>query len=235
LRDGIVRPSISEYASPITLVKKKNGDTRLCVDYRQLNKKIIKDHYPLPLIDDQLDRLQDSVLFSTIDLKDGFFHVFIIEDSRKYTAFIVPDGHYEFLKAPFGLYNSPAIFQKFINATFQELIANGTVLTYLDDLIIPSCDAREDVQKLRVLTIASEYGLNINWSKCHFLKYQIEYLGYIVESGGIRPSKHKTRAVANFPTPTNTKQVQSFLGLTGYFKKFILAYSEIARPLSDLL
>jgi len=85
------------------------------------------------------------------------------------------------------------------------------------------------------LTIASEYRLNINWSKCHFLKHQIEYLGYIVESGSIRPSKHKTRAVVNFPTPTNTKQVQSFLGFTGYFRKFIPAYSEIVCPLSDLL
>ncbi|KAG5325021.1 POL3 protein, partial [Pseudoatta argentina] len=135
LRDGIIRPSISEYASPITLV----GDTRLCVDYRQLNKKIIKDRYPLPLIDDQIDRLQDSLFFSTIDLKDGFFHVSLTQNS------------------------------------------------------------------------------------------------YIVENGSVRPSEHKTRVVINFPTPTNAKQVQSFLGLTGYFRKFIPAYSEIARPLSDLL
>lgn len=103
LRDGIIRPSISEYASPITLAKKKNGDMRLCVDYRQINKKIIKDRYPLPLIDDQIDRLQDSLLFSTIDLKDGIFHVTVTQDSCKYTASIVSDGHYEFLKAPFGL------------------------------------------------------------------------------------------------------------------------------------
>lgn len=128
LRDGIIRLSISEYAS-ITLKK----TVRLCADYRKLNQKIIKNQYPLPLIDNQLDQLQGSILFSTLDLKDGFFHVSINKDSCKYIAFIVPDGHYEFLKAPFGLCNSSAIFQKFINATFQELIINGTVLTYLDD------------------------------------------------------------------------------------------------------
>lgn len=236
LRDEIIRPSISEYASPITLVKKKNNELRLCVDYRQVNKKIIKDRYPLPLIDDQLGRLQDSVLFSVLDLKDGFFHVPISEDSCKYTAFIIPDEHYEFLRAPFGLCNSPAIFQKFINAVFRELIANGTVLTYLDDLIIPSCDIEGRLQKLsQVLNTASEHGLNINWSKSHFLKDKIEYLGHIIENGCMRPSEHKTRAVINFPTPTNTRQVQSFLGLTGYFRKFVSGYSKITRPLSDLL
>lgn len=158
------------------------------------------------------------------------------EDNCKYTAFIIPDGHYEFLRAPFGLCNSPAVFQKFINAIFRELIANETVLTYLDDLIIPSRDEKEGVRKLRnVLTVASDHGLNINWSKCHFLEKRIEYLGHVIESGCMRPSDRKTQAVMNFPTLNNTKQVQSFLGLTGYFRKFIRGYSEIARPLSDLL
>lgn len=110
LQAGIARPSTSEYASPVVLVKKKDGNTRLCVDYRKLNRKVIKDRYPLPLIDDQVDKLQGSIFFSVLDLKDGFFHVPISEDSIKYTAFIVPDGHYEFLKTPFGLCNSPAIF-----------------------------------------------------------------------------------------------------------------------------
>jgi hypothetical protein len=101
--------------------------------------------------------LQSAILFSTLDLKYGFFHIFVSEDSCKYTAFIIPDGHFEFLKAPFGLCNSPAIFQKFINATFQKLIANGTVLTYLDDLIIPSRNEEESMRKLRnVLSVASE-------------------------------------------------------------------------------
>ncbi|XP_076638825.1 uncharacterized protein LOC143350687 [Colletes latitarsis] len=122
LDEGIVQPSLSEYASPIVLVKKKNGSIRLCVNYRLVNKKIVKDRYPLPLIDDQINSLQGAKYYSTLDLQNGFFHVPVEQNSRKYTAFIVPDGHYEFLKVPFGLCNSPAVFQKYVNAVFKELI-----------------------------------------------------------------------------------------------------------------
>lgn len=234
--DGIVRPSVSDFASPIVLVTKKNGQPRLCVDYRALNKKIIKDRNPLPLIEDQLDRLQDARLFSTLDLRDGFLHVPVEEDSVKYTAFVVPDGHYEFLKVPFGLCNSPAVFQRHIRAVFRPLITNGVVLVYLDDLIIPSKDEREGLEKLKtVLQTASQFGLEINWTKCELLVDKVEYLGYIVEAGQIQPSPKKTLAVSKFPLPRTIKQVQSFLGLTGYFRKFIPQFSVRARPLSQLL
>lgn len=236
LREGIIRSSASEYASPIVLAKKKDGASRLCVDYRKLNRKVVKDRYPLPLIEDCLDRLQGSKYFSTIDLKNGFFHVPVEESSRKYTAFVVPDGHYEFLRVPFGLCNSPAIFQKYITAVFRELMVEGIVLTYLDDLIVPSRTEEEGLERLRrVLVTASDYGLNVRWKKCHFLQSQVEYLGHIVENGCVKPLKRKTLAVKQFPVPTNVKQVQSFLGLTGYFRKFIPRYSLIARPLSQLL
>lgn len=236
LQEEIIRPSTSKYASPVVLARKKDGTIRLCVDYRKLNRKILKDRYPLPLIEDQLDRLRGSIFFNTIDLKDGFFHVPVEENSRKYTAFIVPDGHYEFLRTPFGLCNSPAIFQKYINAIFRELISEGIVLTYLNDLIIPSSTEKEGLCKLqKVLSTAGDHGLNIRWNKCCFLQRQIEYLGHVIENGCVRPSKQKTSAVKNFPTPTNVKQMQSFLGLTCYFRKFIPQYSLIARPLSDLL
>lgn len=163
----IIRPSVSDYASPIVLVAKKNGQVRLCVDYRPLNAKIIKDRNPLPLIEDQLDRLQDARVFTTLDLKDGFFHVPVCEESRKYTAFVVPDGHYEFLRVPFGLCNSPAVFQRHVRVVFRPLITSGTVLVYLDDLIIPARDERESLDKLKmVLRAASEYGLVLNWKKC---------------------------------------------------------------------
>lgn len=236
MRDGIVQPSLSDYASPVVLTKKKNGFTRLCVDYRQLNKKIIKDRYPLPLIEDQLDQLQDAKIFSTLDLRNGFFHVKVHESSRKYTAFIVPDGHYEFLRVPFGLCNSPAIFQRFINIVFKDLIRVKIVLTYLDDLIIPSIDYESGIQNLEIaLRVASEAGLVINWQKCSFLKERVEFLGHIIENGCISPSERKVEAIKCFPELTNIKRVQSYLGLSGYFRKFIPHYSVIARPLSNLL
>ena len=236
IRDGIVRPSSSDYASPIVLVKKKDQTTRLCVDYRQLNRKLIKDRFPLPLIEDVLDQLQDAQVFTTLDLKNGFFHVPVEESSRKYTSFIVPDGQYEFLKVPFGLSTSPSVFQRYVNNIFRDLMRKGVVILYMDDLIIPSKDEVEGLEKLKmVLQQASDYGLEIKIKKCQFLKRSVEFLGHIVEDGTVRPSSEKTQAVQRFPCPTNVKQVQSFLGLTGYFRKFIQGYSKIAKPLSDLL
>lgn len=236
IRDGIIQPSLSEYASPIVLTKKKDNSVRLCVDYRLLNKKIVKDRYPLPIIEDQLDLLQNAKFFSTLDLKNGFFHVSIEEQSRKYTAFIIPDGHYEFLRVPFGLCNSPAVFQRFINIVFRDLIRAKIMLTYMDDLIIPSSDCKNGIANLKtVLKTASEAGLIINWRKCNFLQSRVEFLGHIIEDGRVYPSKRKIEAVQKFPEPSNEKQMQSFLGLSGYFRKFIPQYSTIARPLSDLL
>lgn len=234
--EGIIRPSVSDYASPVVLKMKKNGQPRLCIDYRELNRKIIRDRYPLPLIEDQLDRLQGAKVFSTLDLKDGFFHVPIEEDSIKYTALCIPDGHFEFLRVPFGLCNSPAVFQRHIRAVFRDLIGAGIVLMYLDDLIVPAKTDEENIEKLQqVLDTACRYGLIFNWKKCSLLVRRVEYLGHVVEDGMIRPSKGKIYAVTNFPEPSTPKGVQSFLGLIGYFRKFIPQYATIARPLSELL
>jgi len=233
---GIVRSSTSDFASPIVLVKKRDGSYRLCVDYRLLNKKLIKDRYPLPLIEDQLDRLQDAKLFSTLDLKNGFFHVCMDDTSVKYKSFIVPDGQYEFLRVPFGLCNSPSVFQRFINAVFRDLIRNKIVLTYMDDLIVLSENENDGLENLKsVLTTATQAGLAINWEKCSFLQRRVEFLGYIIENGTVRPSERKVKVVMRFPEPRNVKQIQTFLGLSGYFRKFVPNYSTIARPLSNLL
>ncbi|GFV64516.1 transposon Tf2-6 polyprotein [Trichonephila clavipes] len=235
LEQGIVRPSSSEYASPIVLVKKKNGTTRLCIDYRTLNRKLVKDRFPLPLIEDVLDRLQGAKVYTTLDLKNGFFHVDVNEDCKHLTSFVVPDGQFEFNKVPFSLSTSPSVFQRYVYSIFRELMRKGIVIIYMDDLVIPAKDEKEGLEKLReVLEVASKYGLEMKFKKCQFLRGKVEFLGHVVENGTIRPSIAKTIAVKKFPVPTTVKQVQSFLGLTGYFRKFIPAYSQIAKPLSDL-
>lgn len=128
LEEGIIKESSSDFASPIVLVKKKNGATRICCDYRKLNKVIVKDRFPLPLIEDVLDKLEGTKNFSTIDLKNGFFHVDVEESSTKYTSFVTPNGQYEFLKCPFGLCNSPAVFQRFINNIFRPLTSKNYMI-----------------------------------------------------------------------------------------------------------
>ncbi|GFX33597.1 retrovirus-related Pol polyprotein from transposon 297 [Trichonephila clavipes] len=181
--------------------QEKDGSSRMCIDYRKLNQKPVKDKFPLPIIEDVLDTLQEAKVYSTLYLRNGFFHVDVDEDCRKYTSFIVPDGQFEFNKVPFGLSTSPGVFQRYVSSIFRDLTRKGIVISYLDDLVIPAKNEQE---------------------------------GHIVESGTIKPSPTKTLAVRKFPEPTTIKQVQSFLGLTGYFRKYIKDYSKIAKPLSDL-
>lgn len=176
-----------------------------------LNKKIIKDRYSLPLIEDQLDRLQGARIFNIIDLRNGFFHVRMDEASIKYTSFIVPDRQFEFLRVSFGLCNSPSVFQRFINAVFRDLVKQKIVLVYMDDLIVLSTNEDEGLDNLKiVLDVASRAGLTINWEKCCFLRRAVEFLGHVVENGTIRPSEQKTKAVMCFPEPENARQIDPF-------------------------
>ncbi|GFX29775.1 hypothetical protein TNCV_4749041 [Trichonephila clavipes] len=219
LNEGIIRPIYSEYASPIVMVKKKDGSSKMCIDYRKLNQKLVNDKFPLPLIEDVLDTLQEVKVYSTLDLRNGFFHVDVDEDCRKYTSFIVPDGQFEFNKVPFGLSTSPGVFQRYVSSIFRDLTRKGIVISCLDDLVIPAKNEQEGLEKLKIIfEVAKKYGLEIKFKKCQFLKKKIEILGHIVESGTIKPSTTKTLAVRKFPEPTTIKQVQSFLGLTGYFR-----------------
>lgn len=236
INDGIVLPFVSQYASPVVVVKKKNGTNRLCVDYRKLNSKTIKDRYPVPLIDEQLDNLQQARVFSTLDLRNGFFHVRVHKDSWKYLAFVTSSGQYTFTRAPFGFCNSPRVFQRYINEVFRELMNKNIVLLYMDDIIVLSKNKTEAMDRItQVLHCAAAAGLDINWKKCRFLQSKIEYLGHIIEDGKIIPSPDKTKAVIGFREPRDVKELQRFLGSTGYFRKFIKDYALIARPLSDLM
>lgn len=178
LKTNVIRPSNSPYSSPIVLVKKKSGATRLCVDYRQLNKLTVRDHYPIPLIDDHLDMLRGKRVFSSIDLKSGFHHVHMDEGSVKYTSFVTPFGQYEYLRMPFGLCNSPSVFQRFINTIFRRLIDVQKVLVYLDDILTATESVDENLAILEdVLQVISKYNLELRLDKCSFLQSSIEYLG----------------------------------------------------------
>ncbi|GFU83297.1 retrovirus-related Pol polyprotein from transposon 297 [Trichonephila clavipes] len=202
LNTNIIKPSCSDYAAPIVLCKKKNGEHRLCVDYRNLNRKMIKDKFPLPLIEEVLDKLENSKVYTSLDLKNGFFHVPMDPNSTKYTSFVTHEGQYEFLRVPFGLSNSPSVFQRFIYTVFRKLIRDNILIVYMDDLLIPSQNEAEGLNKLRlVLQTAADFGLELNLKKCNFLQRKIEFLGYIIENGTIKPSPSKTQAVQNFPQP----------------------------------
>ncbi|GFU93011.1 hypothetical protein TNCV_2081571 [Trichonephila clavipes] len=200
----------------------KDGSSRRCIDYIKLNQKLVKDIFPLPLIEDVFDTLQEAKVYSTLVWRNGFFHVDVDEDCKKYTSFIVPDGQFEFNEVNFGLSTSPGVFHCYVSSIFRDLTRKGIVISYLDDLAIPSKNEDESLEKLEIVfEVAKKYGLEIKFKKSQFLRRKIEFLGHIVESGTFKPSTTKTLAIPKFSEPTTIKQVQSFLGLTGYFHMYI--------------
>lgn len=227
LSKGIIRESQSEYASPIILVKKKDGSDRMCVDYRALNAITIKDRFPLPLIDDHIDKLGSAKYFTSLDMATGFHQVPMKDDdSISKTAFVTPESQFEYLKMPYGLANAPVVYQRIISKTLKALIDTGRVLTYIDDVLILSDTVDDGLTMLRqVLTTLTAAGFSINLKKCAFLETEIEYLGRLISQGQVRPSPGKVDALVKSQKPTNVKQVRQFLGLAGYFRRYIANYA----------
>lgn len=235
LRDGVIRESYSEFASPVVVVKKKNGSHRVCIDYRRLNSKIIRDRFPMPIIEDEIDKLTGARVFTVLDLRNGFFHVPVNAESVKYTSFVTYDGQYEFLKTPFGLSVSPTCFLRYVQYVFKSLVQQKVVITYMDDLIIPAIDEDDGIQKLKlVLDVASVAGLQISWEKCKYLQKQVEFLGYQISAGSLKPSPKNVASVRKFPEPKTVEEVQRFLGMCGYFRKFVQGFALVAKPLTNL-
>lgn len=223
---NVIRPSESPYASPIVLVRKKNGEIRMCVDYREINKITVKDNFPVPLIDDHLDRLKDRMVFSKLDLKNGFFHVKMAESSIKFTSFVTPLGQYEYLRMPFGLANAPRVFQRFTYKIFKDLIDQDKILMYFDDILVATKSITEHLEILReVFRLARRYRLEFRLDKCSFLYSETTYLGYSISSAGIRPSGEHAQSIMNFPIPRNAAQVHQFLGLASFFRRFVFDFN----------
>lgn len=230
-----IRPSSSPYGAPVLFAKKKDGTLRFCVDYRKLNNATIKDNYSLPRADELFDRLQGAKYFSTLDLQSGFHQIRMNERDIEKTAFNTRYGHFEFLVMPFGLTNAPATFMRLMNSIFQDMLDDG-VLVFLDDIMIYAKTEEEHRRRLReVLTRLRKHKLYANKKKCKLWQTQVEFLGHIVDKDGLRVLPNKAKAVKDWPTPKDGQEVYSFLGLVGYYRRFINKFSDLANPLFTLI
>lgn len=234
LKQGAVVPSKSPWSFPVVLVKKKDGSLRFCVDYRKLNNITKKDVYPLPRIDDSLNALGGAQFFSTFDMTSGYWQIRMNEESQEKTSFICHQGLFEFKVMPFGLCNAPATFQRFMDSTFAGL-KWICCLIYLDDLIVFSSSFDQHLKDLNECLLRLEkVNVCLNPKKCRIFEKNLIYLGHQVSSDGIQPDPNKLKAIDQMPVPKNKTEMKSFLGLCGYYRKFIRNFSTIAFPLNQL-
>lgn len=234
LEAGIIEPSKSPWAAPIVLVRKKDNTTRFCVDYRKLNLATIKDSYPLPKIDESLDRLSGANFYCTLDLAQGFYQVKMREECKPLTAFATHKGLFQFRVMPFGLANSPKTFER-----LMELVLCGLqfdrCLIYLDDVIVFGRTFSETLENLiSVFDRFKGANLKLKPKKCKIFQDEVRYLGHIVSAEGIKCDPEKVNAIKDWPTPQSVSDVRSFLGIASYYRKFISEFSTIAFPLTQL-
>ena len=234
LDTGRLRPSESPWGTNVIFAKKKDGGLRFCVDYRGLNDRTIRNSYPLPHTDDLFDRLTGARYFSKIDLRTGFYQILLAEGDCDKTAFRTRYGHFEWTVLPMGLTNAPATFQHLMNSTFRDLL-DRCVLVFLDDIVVYSATLEQHERDVfAVLSRLQQSHLFAKKSKCELFMHEIEFLGHHVGRDGLRVMADKVKSVQDWPTPCNASDVRSFLGLAGYYRRFIAGFSGIAAPLHDL-
>lgn len=240
LSDGIIRPSHSPYNSPVWIVPKKldaSGQKkfRMVIDYRKINSKTISDRYPIPDTAAVLANLGKSKYFTTLDLASGFHQIPMSERDIEKTAFSVNNSKYEYVRLPFGLKNAPSIFQRVMDDVLREHIGK-ICYVYIDDIIIFSETIEEHLRNLKIVfETLRKANFRIQPDKSEFLKNSVEFLGFIVSSEGLKPNVKKIEAIKDYPEPTNLKELRSFLGLSGYYRRFVKDYAKIAKPLTNLL
>ncbi|KAJ9531760.1 hypothetical protein QJQ45_021907 [Haematococcus lacustris] len=235
LAKKLIEPSSSPYGAPVLFVQKRDGTLRMCIDFRALNKLTVRDRYPLPRIDDLFDRVQGKTVFSSLDLQSGYHQIRITPEDVPKTAFVTPGGQFQYKVLCFGLTNAPATFQRVMNRIFEKQLLAGTVLEYLDDILVMSRSPAEHVQHLReVLQVMKDNNLYAKLSKCEFNKPELKFLGHIVGRHGIAVDPAKVQVIQDWAMPTCLKELQAFLGLANFFRRFIAGYSTIAAPLTHL-
>jgi len=231
---GRMRESTSPWGSMVLLAKKKDGTLRFCIDYRVLNNSTIKNRYALPLADDLFDRARGARWFSKLDLHSGFWQIRLAEQSSAMTAFRTRFGHYEYTVLPMGLCNAPGTFMHVMNSVFRKQL-DRFMLVFLDDIFIYSSTEEEHISHLReVLEVLRREKLYLKPIKCEWMLPEVEFLGHRIGRDGLAVDPHKVDAVNQWPTPTNVSELRSFLGLAGYYRRFLEQYSKVALPLTEL-
>ena len=236
-KHGIIERAVTEWQSPVILVKNRNGEFRFAVDYRKLNAVTVPQSYPLPRMDDVFDTLGNANvrLFSVVDMASGFWQVPVNSSSQDKTGFVTHEGVWRFKKLPFGLINSPATF-----AMVLAKALNGInwkfAMTYVDDIIIFSSDFNQHLRHLQLLfQKLREANLKIKPTKCDFAADNVTYLGHVITEDGNKVDQKKVEAVRDFPVPKNESQLRSFLGLCQYYRRFVFGFSHLSGPLNNLL
>ncbi|GJU97143.1 putative reverse transcriptase domain-containing protein [Tanacetum coccineum] len=231
---GFIRPSSSPWGAPVLFVKKKDGSFRMCIDYRELNKLTVKNRYPLPRIDDLFDQLQGSSVYSKIDLRSGYHQLRVREEDIPKTAFRTRYGHYEFQVMPFGLTNAPAVFMDLMNRVCKPYL-DKFVIVFIDDILIYSKSKQEHEEHLKIiLELLKKEELYAKFSKCEFWIPKVQFLGHVIDSEGIHVDPAKIESIKDWASPKSPTEIRQFLGLAGYYRRFIEGFSKIAKPMTKL-